>query len=96
MRGNLQRRDGSSQTPPSLRDARSATTRRAFVYGGETPIVDGDADDARAERLVMRLASGGPMAACVGSGYVIGRDDETRAEATAAFLGFFGHTLIGS
>lgn len=65
-------------------------------FMGETPIVDGDADDSRAERVVMRLASGGPMAACVGSGYVIGRDDETRAEATAAFLGFFGHTLIGS
>ena len=57
------------------------------------PIVDGDPDDTRAERVVMRLSSGGPMAACVHSGYLIGRDDETRAKATAAFLGFFAKTL---
>ena len=37
---------------------------------------------SRAERVVMRLSSGGPMASCVHSGYVIGRDDETRAKAT--------------
>ncbi len=57
------------------------------------PIVDGAPDDSRAERVLMRVASGRPMAACVGSGYVIGRDDETRAKATRAFLGFFERVL---
>ena len=53
------------------------------------PIVTGEPDDSRAERVVMRLSSGGPMADCVGSGYVVGRDDETRGKATRAFLVFF-------
>jgi len=44
----------------------------------------------------MRLASGGPMADCVGSGYVIGRDDETRKKATQAFLEFLTRTLRAS
>ncbi len=57
------------------------------------PIVQGDADDTRAERVVQRLASGGPMADCVGYGYVIGRDDETRSKATAAYLEFFAREL---
>jgi len=63
---------------------------------GEIPIVDGDPADTRAERVVMRLASGGPMADCVGSGYVIGRDDETRKKATQAFLEFLTRTLRAS
>ena len=66
---------------------------RGHSYIGETPIVNGEPDDSRAERVVMRLASGGPMTRCVGSGYVVGRDDETRAEATRAFLGFFRSAL---
>ncbi|MEM9177296.1 MAG: dienelactone hydrolase family protein [Myxococcota bacterium] len=63
----------------------------SFLEG--VPIVDGDPDDSRAQRVVLRLASGRPMAACVHSGYVIGRDDATRAKATEAFLGFFGRVL---
>ncbi len=61
---------------------------------GDEPIVTGDPGDSRAARVVMRLSSGGPMASCVGSGYVIGRDDETREKATLAFLQFFERTLV--
>jgi dienelactone hydrolase len=61
---------------------------------GETPIVDGAFDDTRAQRVVMRLSSGRPMASCVGYGYLIGRDDETRAMATEAFLAFLGRALL--
>lgn len=59
----------------------------------DVPIVDGTPDDSRAERVVMRLSSGGPMASCVGYGYVIGRDDDTRARATNAYLEFLARTL---
>ena len=63
-------------------------------FNGEVPIVDGRADESRAMRVVGRLSSGTKMASCVGSGYVIGRDDETRAKATAAFLEFFDRVLV--
>ena len=56
---------------------------------GDTPIVTGPANDSRAVRVVQRLASGGPMADCVGAGYLVGRDDTTRAKAEAAYLEFF-------
>ena len=62
---------------------------------GDVEIVDGAPGDTRAERVVMRLSSGGPMTSCVGYGYVIGRDDETRAKATQAFLEFFDRVLLG-
>ena len=66
---------------------------KGHSFIGDVPIVDGAPDDTRPERVVMRLSSGGPMASCVGSGYVIGRDDETRAKATQAFLEFFDRVL---
>ncbi|MBJ22226.1 MAG: dienelactone hydrolase [Deltaproteobacteria bacterium] len=54
----------------------------------DVPIVNGDPGDSRAQRVVMRLSSGRAMASCVGSGYLIGRDDETREKATRDFLEF--------
>lgn len=56
---------------------------------GEQSIVGGEPDDSRAERVLMRIASGGPLADCVGAGYVIGRDDKTAARARRAYLAFF-------
>lgn len=62
---------------------------KGHSFLGDTPIVTGPVSDSRAERVVQRLASGGPMADCVGSGYLIGRDDATRAKAQAVYLEFF-------
>ena len=51
------------------------------------------ANESRAERVVKRISSGGPMASCVGYGYLIGRDDATFEKAKAAVTGFFERTL---
>jgi len=67
---------------------------KGHSFMGDTPIVDGLPTESRAERVVGRLSSGSVMASCVGSGYVIGRDDKTRAKATAAFLEFFDRVLV--
>ena len=64
---------------------------RSFI--GDTPIVSAAADDTRAERVLQRIASGGPMTECVHEGYVIGRDDEARARATRDWLDFLARTL---
>lgn len=66
---------------------------KGHSFIGDTSIVDGEVDDSRAERVVMRLSSGGPMADCVGYGYVVGRDDETRAKAETAYLEFLRKVL---
>ena len=49
----------------------------------------------RAERVAIRMASGGPMRRCVKSGYVIGGDPETHRKANAALLAFLGRALAG-
>jgi dienelactone hydrolase len=54
----------------------------------DRPVVDVEVDTPRADRVLMRLASGDVMLDCVKNGYVIGRDDETRAKAEAHVLGF--------
>jgi dienelactone hydrolase len=50
-------------------------------------------DTSRHERIATRLLSSGPLGDCVGYGYVIGRDDKTRAEADAAVVGFLNKYL---
>jgi dienelactone hydrolase len=52
------------------------------------PIVDVPLETGRAERIVVRIQSSEPLRDCVKSGYVIGRDDETRAKSDAALLAF--------
>ena len=52
------------------------------------PIVDVPIETGRAERIVVRMQSSGPLQDCVKSGYLIGRDDETRAKSDAALLTF--------
>ncbi len=59
------------------------------------PIVDVPPETARAERVLIRMRSGRPMADCVKNGYVIGRDDATRARSDAALLAFLSGTLGG-
>ena len=59
---------------------------RSSVAG--TPIVAVAPETSRAERIAIRMQSGGAMADCVESGYVIGRDDETRAKSDALLLDF--------
>jgi hypothetical protein len=52
------------------------------------PVVDVAVETSRADRVLMRLSSGDVMLDCVKNGYVIGRDDATRARAEAHILGF--------
>ncbi|MDJ0851184.1 MAG: dienelactone hydrolase family protein [Myxococcota bacterium] len=59
---------------------------RSFV--GDRALVDVTVETPRAERVVMRLASGDVMLDCVKRGYLIGRDDATRARAEARILAF--------
>jgi len=58
------------------------------------PVVDAPPGTLRPERIAMRLASGTAMSACVKSGYLIGRDDETRAKAEARIDDFLRRTLL--
>jgi dienelactone hydrolase len=67
---------------------------RGHSFIGDTAIVSGAVDDTRAERVLQRIASGGPMTECVHEGYVIGRDDETRARAIRDWLDFLARTLV--
>ncbi len=62
---------------------------------GDRPLVDVPVETSRAERVVMRLASGDVMLDCVKSGYVIGRDDATRSRAEADILGFLHRVWPG-
>lgn len=61
-------------------------TGRSSVNG--LPILDVAPETTRAERIALRMASGGSMGDCVKYGYLIGRDDETRAKSDAALLRF--------
>ena len=51
------------------------------------------AETPRNERIALRVASSGPMRDCVGTGYVIGRDDEAAAKSRAAIDAFLARTL---
>jgi dienelactone hydrolase len=59
---------------------------RSSVNG--RPIVDLPLAAGRAARIVARMKSGEPLRDCVQSGYLIGRDDETRAKSDATLLAF--------
>ncbi len=61
---------------------------RGRSWVGDRAVVDVPVDTSRAERVVLRLASGDVMFDCVKSGYLIGRDDATRARAEAHILAF--------
>ncbi|MBW2269212.1 MAG: dienelactone hydrolase family protein [Deltaproteobacteria bacterium] len=52
------------------------------------PIVDVPLETGRAERIAVRMKSSEPLQDCVKSGYVIGRDDETRAKSDATLQAF--------
>ena len=64
---------------------------RSSVAG--TPIVDLPPETSRAERIATRMASAGALGDCVKSGYVVGRDDETRRKANAHLLAFLDSAL---
>ena len=57
------------------------------------PIVHVPPETSRAQRIAIRMQSGSAMTECVKSGYVIGRDDETRAKSDAALLDFLTRTF---
>ena len=57
------------------------------------PIVDVPPETPRNERIALRVASAGPMRDCVGSGYIVGRDDEAAAKSSAAIDAFLARTL---
>ncbi|MCP4037375.1 MAG: dienelactone hydrolase [bacterium] len=59
---------------------------RSSVNG--EPIVDVPIETSRVDRILVRVASGDQMKACLKSGYVIGRDDETKALTDKALLSF--------
>ena len=59
----------------------------------DAPIVRAQRGLTRAERVRVRMASGTAMRDCVRSGYVIGRDDETRERADRALLAFLRNAL---
>jgi dienelactone hydrolase len=56
-------------------------------------IVDVPVETPRAERITVRLGSGDILGGCVKSGYVIGRDDDTKARSDAHLLDFLGRVL---
>ena len=64
---------------------------RSSVNG--TPIVDVPPETSRAERIAIRMASGDAMTDCVKSGYIIGRDDETRAKANDLMIQFLARSF---
>jgi dienelactone hydrolase len=59
-------------------------------------IVQVPVETPRAERVAVRMASGGPMRDCVKSGYVIGSDRETQRKANTALLAFLATALGAS
>ena len=60
------------------------------------PIVNLPLETGRAERIVARMESGEPLRDCVKSGYIIGKDDETRAKSDAVLLAFLNSCLRSS
>ncbi len=56
-------------------------------------IVDVPVETSRPERVVIRLRSGSAMQSCVKSGYVVGRDDTTKAKANLQILGFLSRSF---
>ncbi|MFT5443308.1 MAG: dienelactone hydrolase [Myxococcota bacterium] len=67
---------------------------RSSVNG--KPVVDVAVETPRMERILMRASSGDQMKECVKSGYVIGRDDETKAKSDATLLNFLRRHLSSS
>ncbi len=58
-------------------------------------VVDVPIDTTRTDRILIRVSSGDAMHACVKNGYVIGRDDATKAQSDALFLAFLTRTFGG-
>ena len=62
-------------------------------FSGDRFIVDVPLETTREERIAVRLSSGNVLGGCVKSGYIIGRDDPTRAKSDARLLDFLKRTL---
>jgi len=61
-------------------------------YAGR-PVANAPRGTSRAERIALRVGSGAILKDCVHSGYVIGRDDTTRAKTDHLLLDFLSRTL---
>jgi dienelactone hydrolase len=59
----------------------------------DQPIVSVPPETPRLERVVTRMRSGGALQDCLRSGYVVGRDDKTKAKANAAILAFLARAF---
>lgn len=59
---------------------------RSSVNG--EPVVDVPVETSRMDRIMIRVSSGDQMKGCVRNGYVIGKDDETKAKSDALLLTF--------
>ena len=88
-----------SQTPrelgstPYVAGCTMVYDERGHSSVGGVPIVDVPIQTPRNERIALRLASGGAMSDCVGTGYLVGRDDEAAAKSGAAIDAFLERTL---
>ena len=58
-----------------------------------TPIVNVPPETSREDRIAIRMQSGRAMSDCVESGYVIGRDDETRARGNEVLVQFLARAF---
>ena len=89
-----------ARTPRALREDAPYVTGCEVVYDeqghsfmGDEPIVKVPAETSREERVALRIASGDVMADCVESGYLIGRDDDTKRKSDAHLLDFLDRVL---
>ena len=51
-------------------------------------VVDVPIETSRIDRILIRVSSGDQMQGCIKNGYVIGRDDETKAKSDALLISF--------
>lgn len=82
-----------SEDSPYVVGCEVSYDERGRSMSGAEYIVDIPLDTPRAERISVRLASSDVLRDCVQSGYVIGRDDATRAQSDAALLEFLAREL---
>jgi dienelactone hydrolase len=82
-----------SEDSPYVAGCEVSYDDRGRSMSGGRMIVDVPLETPRVERIAVRLASGDVLADCVKSGYVVGRDDATRALSDAAMLEFLGRVL---
>ncbi|MFK8021795.1 MAG: dienelactone hydrolase family protein [Pseudomonadales bacterium] len=60
---------------------------------GDRSVVNMPVETSRDKRIANRVLSSGPARDCLGYGYVVGRDDKTRAKADAIMLRFLSEHL---